>query len=88
MKLNDEERRDQFPKKKEKRLKTSSLFSFKTIKTEFVSLLRIILSIQNISRFLIGLNPLGESSKPAGVDQIWKKFETSSKMTSIEQATQ
>ena len=86
MKLNDEARRDQFPKRKEKRLKTSSLFNFQTINTQLISILRIILSIQNISRFMIGLNPLGNSSTPASVGQIWKKFETSSKMTSIAQA--
>ena len=51
------------------------------------SLLRIISSIQNISRFLIGLNPVGNSSTSASVDQIWKKFETSSKMSSTAQAT-
>ena len=34
---------------------------------------------------MTGSNPLANSSKPASVDQIWKRFATSSRMTSIMQ---
>ena len=34
-----------------------------------------LLFIQNISRFLIGLNPPAISSSPAGTVQIWRFFQ-------------
>ena len=36
-----------------------------------------------ISPFLTGFRPSANFSCPAGVDQIWKKFEISGKMTSM-----
>ena len=42
-------------------------------------------SIKIFLRFMIGSNPLANSSKPASDDQIWKRFAISSRMTSIVQ---
>ena len=46
---------------------------------------KLYFSVKIFLRFMIGSNPLANSSKPASVDQIWKKFAISSRMTSIMQ---
>lgn len=42
-------------------------------------------SVKIFLRFMIGSNPLANSSKTASVDQIWKRFVISSRITSIMQ---
>ena len=42
-------------------------------------------SVKIFLRFMIGSNPMANSSKPTSVDQIWKRFGISSRMTSIMQ---